>query len=115
LRSDRDSKAPFQGRDVEHADVVVIGGGTAGKYVGLTMAKAGLRTAVVERKLIGGACPNVACLPSKNIIHCAKVAQLSRRAAEFGMSPGLAPVDMIAVRDRKRRMVQGRVAVNLSR
>jgi pyruvate/2-oxoglutarate dehydrogenase complex dihydrolipoamide dehydrogenase (E3) component len=51
------------------------------------MAAAGHRTAVVEQKLIGGSCPNVACLPSKNIIHSAKVKSLAARASTFGLTP----------------------------
>jgi pyruvate/2-oxoglutarate dehydrogenase complex dihydrolipoamide dehydrogenase (E3) component len=53
----------------ERYDVLVLGGGTAGKLMAWTMAKEGRRTAVVERKYICGSCPNVTCLPSKNIIH----------------------------------------------
>ena len=60
-----------------HYEILVIGSGEAGKYLAWTMANTGKRTAVVERALIGGSCPNVACLPSKNIIHSAKVAALS--------------------------------------
>ena len=59
---------------LESYDVLVIGSGEAGKYLAWSMAKTGRRTALVERKLIGGSCPNIACLPSKNIIHSAKVA-----------------------------------------
>jgi pyruvate/2-oxoglutarate dehydrogenase complex dihydrolipoamide dehydrogenase (E3) component len=59
--------------DKELFDILIIGSGEAGKFLAWTMAKAGQRTAVVERGLIGGSCPNIACLPSKNIIHSAKV------------------------------------------
>ena len=59
---------------LETYDVLVIGSGEAGKYLAWSMAKTGRRTALVERELIGGSCPNIACLPSKNIIHSAKVA-----------------------------------------
>ena len=69
----------------QHFDVLIIGSGEAGKNLAWSMGKAGRRTAVVERKLIGGSCPNIACLPSKNIIYSAKVAQLARRGAEFGV------------------------------
>src|SRR5215472_5462434 len=61
------------------------------------MAKAGRRTAVVERKLIGGSCPNIACLPSKNVIHSAKVAHLARRGSEFGLTTGPVTVEMIDI------------------
>jgi pyruvate/2-oxoglutarate dehydrogenase complex dihydrolipoamide dehydrogenase (E3) component len=74
--------------DTENYDVLVIGSGEAGKYLAWTMASEGHRTAVVERKLVGGSCPNIACLPSKNIIHSAKVRSLAGRAAEFGVDAG---------------------------
>jgi pyruvate/2-oxoglutarate dehydrogenase complex dihydrolipoamide dehydrogenase (E3) component len=69
--------------DTENYDMLVIGSGEAGKYLGWTMASEGHRTAVVERKLIGGSCPNIACLPSKNIIHSAKVRSLAGRVREL--------------------------------
>ena len=58
----------------EEYDLVILGSGEGSKYVAWTLAKQGKRVAVVERKYIGGSCPNIACLPSKNIIHSAKVA-----------------------------------------
>jgi pyruvate/2-oxoglutarate dehydrogenase complex dihydrolipoamide dehydrogenase (E3) component len=100
---------------IEHYEILVLGSGEAGKYLAWTMAKAGRRTAVVERKLIGGSCPNIACLPSKNIIHSAKVASLFRRASEFGMTAGPLAVDMAGVRRRKRKMVDDLVAIHLDR
>ena len=78
----------------EKYEVLITGSGEAGKYMGWTMAKAGHRTAVVERKLVGGSCPNVACLPSKNVIFSAKVASLARRGAEFGLAMGSLGIDM---------------------
>ena len=74
------------------------------------LAGAGRRTAVIERGLIGGACPNIACLPSKNVIHSAKVAHLLRHAGEFGLRAGPATTDMAGVRRRKRAMVEDLVA-----
>ena len=71
--------------NIETYDVLVLGSGESGKYLAWTMAKAGYRTAVVERKLIGGSCPNVACLPSKNIIHSARVKSLASRGSGFGL------------------------------
>ena len=102
-------------RDKDRFDVLIIGSGEAGKYLAWTMAKAGRRTAVVERGLIGGACPNIACLPSKNIIHSAKVAELTRRAAEFGIATGPVTIDMASVRARKRQMVEGLINLHLDR
>jgi pyruvate/2-oxoglutarate dehydrogenase complex dihydrolipoamide dehydrogenase (E3) component len=52
----------------EHCEFLVLGSGEAGKYLAWTMAKDGRRSVVVERGLIGGSCPNIACLPSKNVI-----------------------------------------------
>jgi pyruvate/2-oxoglutarate dehydrogenase complex dihydrolipoamide dehydrogenase (E3) component len=68
----------------EEYDLVVLGSGEGAKFVARTLAKEGQRVAVVERKWIGGSCPNIACLPSKNIIHSAKVASYFKRASEFG-------------------------------
>jgi pyruvate/2-oxoglutarate dehydrogenase complex dihydrolipoamide dehydrogenase (E3) component len=96
-------------------DVLVVGSGEAGKYLAWTMAKAGRRTALVERKLIGGSCPNIACLPSKNIIHGAKVASFVRRSAEFGVDVTGAQVDMAGVYRRKQGMVDGLVSLHLER
>ena len=53
--------------DVERYDILVVGSGESGKYLAWTLAAAGQRTAVIERKLVGGSCPNVACLPSNNL------------------------------------------------
>src|SRR5271169_3160757 len=94
-------------------EILIIGSGEAGKYLAWTMSKAGRRTAVVERGLIGGSCPNIACLPSKNIIYSAKVAGLTARAAEFGVLTGPVTIEMPAVRARKRQMVDGLINVHL--
>ena len=91
----------------EKYDVLVLGGGTAGKVMAWTMAKEGRRTAVVDRKYIGGSCPNVACLPSKNVIYSAKVASLVARHREFGIETGPIAIDMAGVYARKREMVDG--------
>ena len=99
----------------EKYDVIVFGGGTAGKVIAWTMAKEGRRTAVVERKYIGGSCPNVACLPSKNVIHSAKVASLVGRHREFGIETGPIAVDMAGVYARKRDMVDGIIQVHLDK
>src|SRR5215472_16328726 len=64
---------------------LVLGSGEAGKWTAWTMADEGHRTAMVERKWLGGSCPNIACLPSKNLIYSARVASLARRGAEFGL------------------------------
>src|SRR4029077_4964415 len=98
---------------VERYDVLVIGSGEAGKNVAWTLAKEGHRTAVVERKLIGGSCPNIACIPSKNIVHSARVASLASRATEFGLELGSYKIDMAGVQRRKQKMVQDSVQEHL--
>ncbi len=100
---------------IENYDILVIGSGEAGKYLAWTMAGEGHRTAVVERKLIGGSCPNIACLPSKNIIHSAKVRSFTMRAAEFGVELESAVTSMKGVQARKRAMVDSLRQFHLDR
>ncbi|HEY4050529.1 MAG TPA: FAD-dependent oxidoreductase [Acidobacteriaceae bacterium] len=88
-------------------DLVILGGGTGSTIAAWTFAGEGKQVAVVERKYIGGSCPNIACLPSKNIIHSAKVASYFRRSKEFGITHQGFAIDMADVRERKRRMVRG--------
>ena len=99
--------------DIEHVDTLVLGSGEGGKYVAWHMARSGHRTAVIERRLIGGSCPNTNCLPSKNEIWSAKVADLVHHADQFGMAKSAAPADMTQVRARKRAMVDGLIAMHL--
>jgi pyruvate/2-oxoglutarate dehydrogenase complex dihydrolipoamide dehydrogenase (E3) component len=100
---------------VEHVDVLVFGSGTGGKLMAWTLAKAGRRTAVVERTWVGGACPNVNCLPSKNEVKSAEVAETVRRAGAFGTVVTGARIDMAQVLARKRKMVEGLIAMHLKR
>src|SRR3979411_2126063 len=91
----------------EEFDLVILGGGTGSTVAAWTFAGEGKRVAVVDRKYIGGSCPNIACLPSKNIIHSAKVVDYFRRSKEFGIAHDGFTVEMSGVRDRKRKMVAG--------
>jgi pyruvate/2-oxoglutarate dehydrogenase complex dihydrolipoamide dehydrogenase (E3) component len=95
------------GSKPEEFDLVILGGGTGSTIAAWTFAAQGQRVAVIDRKYIGGSCPNIACLPSKNIIHSAKVASYVRRSEDFGIAKEGFTVDMSAVRGRKRRMVSG--------
>ena len=97
----------------EEYDLVVLGSGTGAKVAAWTTAEQGKRVALIERKYIGGSCHNIACLPSKNIIHSAKVASYVRRSKEFGITIDGFRIDMSAVRDRKRRMVSHSVDIHL--
>src|ERR1700749_4794034 len=94
-------------------DLVIIGSGEGSKFLAWTEARRGQRVALVERHYIGGSCPNITCLPSKNVIHSAKVASYARRGAEFGVRTGEVSVDMKAVMDRKRKMVRELVAIHV--
>src|SRR2546421_3993077 len=89
----------------EEFDLVILGGGTGSTIAAWTFAGKGKRVAVIERKYIGGSCPNIACLPSKNIIHSAKVASYFRRSHEFGIAHDGFTIAMAGVRDRQRTMV----------
>jgi pyruvate/2-oxoglutarate dehydrogenase complex dihydrolipoamide dehydrogenase (E3) component len=99
----------------ERYEVLVLGSGEGGKYLAWHQAKLGRRTAVVERKMIGGSCPNINCLPSKNEVWSAKVADLVHHAARFGMVTGSVTIDMGRVRQRKRDMVDGLIAMHLEK
>src|ERR1700691_5277884 len=97
----------------EEYDLIVLGSGAGGKLIAWTSAQKGERVVVIERKYIGGSCPNIACLPSKNVIHSAKVASLFYRSEEFGISKENVRINMSAVRHRKRKMVTGLVDMHL--
>jgi len=108
-----------QSLSLDHYDILALGFGEAAKYIVWTFAKEGKRCAVIERKWLGGSCPNIACLPSKNVIHSASVAHLASEAKRFGL-PSLNSklasehgiVQMTAVRDLKREMVNGLVEMH---
>ncbi|HEY4312188.1 MAG TPA: FAD-dependent oxidoreductase [Pirellulales bacterium] len=97
---------------IEHYQNVMIGSGEAGKFLAWTLARHGEKSLVIERWLMGGACPNVACLPSKNVIHSAKVAALANHAATFGVNVGLVKIDMPAVIAHKQRMIDGLMEIH---
>src|ERR1700746_970109 len=96
----------------EQFEVLILGSEQGGKLLAWHMARSGRKTAVVERRYIGGSCPNIACLPSKNEIWSAKVAYLARYAVPFGTVTGPVTVDMATVRQRKRDMVDRQIAAH---
>jgi pyruvate/2-oxoglutarate dehydrogenase complex dihydrolipoamide dehydrogenase (E3) component len=102
-----------QAMEKADASTRTVGSGTGGKLVAWHMAQSGRRTAVVERRWIGGSCVNIACMPSKNEISGARVAHLARHAAQFGTMTGPVAVDMATVRRRKREMVERQIATHL--
>jgi pyruvate/2-oxoglutarate dehydrogenase complex dihydrolipoamide dehydrogenase (E3) component len=98
----------------ERFEVLILGSGFGGKLLAWHLARSGRRTAVVERRWIGGSCPNIACLPSKNEIWSARIAHHAHHAAEFGtMITGNVTTDMAKVRQRKRDMVDREIELHL--
>jgi pyruvate/2-oxoglutarate dehydrogenase complex dihydrolipoamide dehydrogenase (E3) component len=97
----------------EQVEVLILGSGQGGKLLAWHMAQSGERTAVIERRWIGGSCPNIACMPSKNEIWSARVAYLAHHAGQFGTIAGPVETDMAAVRQRKRDMVNREIELHL--
>ncbi|MGA6968147.1 MAG: FAD-dependent oxidoreductase, partial [Xanthobacteraceae bacterium] len=97
----------------EQFNILILGSGKSGKLLAWHMAQSGRRTAVVERRWVGGSCPNIACLPSKNEIWSAKIGHLARHGARFGVVTGPVTTDMTTVLKRKRDMVQREIEAHL--
>ena len=90
----------------ESYDAIVIGTGQAGPPLAVRLGNAGRRTAIIERKLIGGTCVNVGCIPTKTLIASARAAHVARRAADFGVVlDGPVRVDMARIKARKDAIV----------
>jgi pyruvate/2-oxoglutarate dehydrogenase complex dihydrolipoamide dehydrogenase (E3) component len=87
-------------------DAVVIGAGQAGPALASRLDREGLKTALIERKLLGGTCVNVGCVPTKTLVGSAKAIHMARRGAEYGFSSGNVEVDMQAVKARKDGVVK---------
>ena len=94
-------------------DVVILGSGQGGKHLAWHLGQSGKRVAVVERRWVGGSCPAVACLPSKNEIWSARVAHLVRNAASFGTIVDGIRTDMAKVRRRKQDMIDREIELHL--
>src|SRR5262245_4768201 len=97
-----------------HHDFLILGSGQGGKLLAWHLARSGQRVAVVERRWVGGSCPAVACLPSKNQIWSARVAHLTLHAAQFGTETGPVATDMAKVRRRKQDMIDCEIAFHLN-
>ena len=88
-------------------DAIVIGTGQSGPSLAARLVKEGLRTAIIERKLFGGTCVNVGCIPTKTLVASARAAHMARRAADFGIVVnGPIQVDMKRVKARKDEVVR---------
>jgi pyruvate/2-oxoglutarate dehydrogenase complex dihydrolipoamide dehydrogenase (E3) component len=105
---------PPQMAESKHYDLISLGCGEAGKYIAWTLASQGKSCAVIEQKWVGGSCPNIACLPSKNVIYSAKIVH-AERLGTFGLQANAAAVDMKEVIERKRAMVRGLVDMHLGK
>src|SRR5499425_2995478 len=90
----------------EHYDAIIIGSGQGGTPLSRALAQAGMRTALIERKHVGGTCVNEGCTPTKTMVASARVAYLARRAADYGVHTSAVSIDMTKVRDRKRNIVE---------
>lgn len=98
--------------NLERYEVLIVGGGKAGKTLAADLARAGHEVALVERGLIGGTCINVGCIPTKALVKSAKVAELVARAKEFGIRVDRWATEMPAVLAHKRAVVDGMIALN---
>ena len=92
-------------QSAERYEAIVIGTGQAGKPLSLALARAGWKTAIIEREHVGGTCINVGCTPTKTMVASARVAYLARRAADYGVRPNPVQVEMAKVRQRKQAIV----------
>src|SRR5712691_8457717 len=90
----------------DHYDAIIIGSGQAGNPLAKAFAKAGRKTALIERAYIGGSCINYGCTPTKTMFNSARVAYLARRAADYGVHHGDVAVNMAEVRERKQKVVE---------
>jgi pyruvate/2-oxoglutarate dehydrogenase complex dihydrolipoamide dehydrogenase (E3) component len=98
---------------VEHFDILILGSGQGGKQLAWHLARSGRRVAVIERQWVGGSCPAVACLPSKNEIWSARVAHMVRSARHYGVEAVGVSIDMAQVRRRKQDMIDREIAFHL--
>src|SRR5512142_1424723 len=91
--------------ETKQYDAIIIGAGQGGMPLTGALAQAGWKTALIERKHLGGTCINEGCTPTKTMVASARVAYLARRAADYGVHTGPVTVNLGEVRERKRKMV----------
>ncbi len=87
-------------------DLVIIGGGPGGYLCAERAGKAGLRTALVEKRALGGTCLNEGCIPTKSLLYCAKQYQAALHGADYGVTAQNVSIDHAAVVDRKDQVVK---------
>jgi pyruvate/2-oxoglutarate dehydrogenase complex dihydrolipoamide dehydrogenase (E3) component len=87
---------------MQNFDAIIIGTGQAGPSLAARLVDAGMKIAVIERKLFGGTCVNTGCIPTKALVASAYAARIARRAGDFGLRlQGSVTADMKAVKARK--------------
>jgi pyruvate/2-oxoglutarate dehydrogenase complex dihydrolipoamide dehydrogenase (E3) component len=91
---------------MDEYDAIIIGAGQAGGPLSTALAQDGQKTAIIERVHVGGTCINEGCTPTKTMVASARVAYLTRRAADYGVETGPVSIDMKVVRKRKRDIVE---------
>jgi pyruvate/2-oxoglutarate dehydrogenase complex dihydrolipoamide dehydrogenase (E3) component len=92
--------------EAKHYDAIVIGAGQSGGPLSTALARAGLKSALIEREHVGGTCINYGCTPTKTMVASARAAYMARRGADYGVQTGAVSVDMKKIRQRKRDIVQ---------
>jgi pyruvate/2-oxoglutarate dehydrogenase complex dihydrolipoamide dehydrogenase (E3) component len=93
-------------RDVGNEfDAIVIGTGQAGPALCGRLDREGLKTAVIERRELGGTCVNVGCIPTKTLVASARAVHVARRGGDYGFDAGEVRIDMRAVKARKDKVV----------
>src|SRR5690349_12453863 len=90
----------------EHYDAIVIGAGQSGGPLSTALARAGRKTAIIEREHVGGTCINEGCTPTKTMIASGRAAYMARRDPDYGVHTGPISIDMVKVRQRKRDIVE---------
>src|SRR5258707_10996494 len=93
-------------RMAERFDAICIGAGQAAPALCARLDREGLKTALIERRLLGGTCVNVGCIPTKTLVASARAVHMARRGAEYGFSAGKVQVDVRAVKGRKDGVVK---------
>lgn len=109
----RRGKLEIKMSEVEQFDALILGSGQGGKQLAWHLGRSGKKVAVVERQWVGGSCPAVACLPSKNELWSAKIAHIAQNAAKFGTETGKIKTDVASVRKRKNDMVEREIRLHL--
>jgi pyruvate/2-oxoglutarate dehydrogenase complex dihydrolipoamide dehydrogenase (E3) component len=91
----------------EKFDAIIIGTGQSGPSLAARMTREGMKTAIIERKLFGGTCVNVGCIPTKALVASARAAYMARRGAVYGVAiDGPIAVDMGQVKARMDGIVR---------